>query len=878
MLSLTAFAQVSIGQHIPVRSEVGPEAMPKEVAPVKAPFKFQLAAIDYAKFDARQQTVKLKKGVSAKYKNAAKNRQTIQAAIDKVAEQGGGTVVIPAGQWETGRVELKSNVRLHLSDGAELHFSGLIRDYLPVVFTRDEGIEIYSLAACIYAHKAENIALTGRGKLIGASTDCEIYQNNKAKALNIEVITKNGEQPLAERVYDGVRNNQEVFLPKTIAPIDCKNVLIEGMTLEQGLYWNVVAQYCDGVIIRGVTVRSFGHGRTDGVDIESTRNALVEYCSLDCQDDCYTMKSGRGVDGVRVNRPTDGVVVRHCLALRGAGGIVCGTEVAGNVKNVYCHDCVFDGTDQAFRIKSLRPRGGGVQNLFVERVRANVLHYAMFCDMLGSIKWGGDLAKRFPDGKHAPAVNKYTPFFHDISVHDVVVEGCKELIHYIGQPERPVKNVFFGNAEVRCDKVGFVQDAAGFAMKDVRIVSDDNTLFIDGCQQVSVFGATNVSKHQPLQVVQRGVPSQYLYVEAIPEQPVKYDAVHPGRVWCDTDGKPIQAHGFQICEIDGTYYWYGENKADALLGTNRMFGGVRCYSSKDFYNWKDEGLILPPDEVDPLSPIHYTQKLERPHIIRNPRTGKFILWAKSQANDGYFAIFQADRFMGPYTFVRNLQPDGFGVGDFDMYVDPQTGKGYVWFERPHWELICAELTDDMTDVTEVFSEHFIGLKPPFTREAPAHFQLGDKHYVFTSGTTGYTSNPSEVCVFTNPHGAYCTLGDPHVGDSTASSFNSQITGVIRIPGKKNLWVALADRWEPFTTGSDFAKRTFVAKSRAYKNYQVQDRKAKGVEPTVLDRRYDLVDMAHAVYHAGYVMLPITFDAKGKPTIEWRDEWRLEDFE
>ena len=878
VLSASGMAQIATGQHIPVRSEVGPEAMPKEVAPVKAPFRFQLAAIDYAKFDARQQTVKLKKGVSDKYKNAAKNRQTIQAAIDQLTQQGGGTVVIPAGQWETGRVELKSNVRLHLSDGAELHFSGLIRDYLPVVFTRDEGIEIYSLAACIYAHKAENIALTGRGKLIGASTDCEIYQNNKAKALNIEVITKNGEQPLAERVYDGVQNNQEVFLPKTIAPIDCKNVLIEGMTLEQGLYWNVVAQYCDGVIIRGVTVRSFGHGRTDGVDIESTRNALVEYCSLDCQDDCYTMKSGRGVDGVRVNRPTDGVVVRHCLALRGAGGIVCGTEVAGNVKNVYCHDCVFDGTDQAFRVKSLRPRGGGVENLFVERVRANVLHYAMFCDMLGSIKWGGDLAKRFPDGKNAPQVNKYTPFFHDISVHDVVVEGCKELIHYIGQPERPVKNVFFGNAEVRCDKVGFVQDAAGFAMKDVRIVSDDNTLWIDGCNQVSVFGVTNTSKHQPLQVVQRDIPSQYVYVAAVPEHPVTYHSVRPGQVWCDTDGKPIQAHGFQICEIDGTYYWYGENKADALLGTTRMFGGVRCYSSKDFYNWKDEGLLLAPDEADPLSPIHYTQKLERPHIIRNPRTGKFILWAKSQADDGYFAIFQADRFKGPYTFVRNLQPEGYGVGDFDMYVDPQTGKGYVWFERPHWELICAELTDDMTDVTDTFSEHFIGLKPPFTREAPAHFQLGDKHYVFTSGTTGYTSNPSEVCVFTDPHGAYCTLGDLHVGDSTASSFNSQITGVIRIPGKKNLWVALADRWEPFTTGSDFAKRTFVAKSKAYKNYQVQDRKAKGVEPTVLDRRYDLVDMAHAVYHAGYVMLPITFDAKGMPTIHWRDEWRLEDFE
>ena len=878
MVSSLSMAQPITTEPIPTRNEVGPQAMPKEIAPIKAPFEFNLATINREKFDARQLTVKPKKGISSKYKNAAYNRRLIQTAIDELSGKGGGTVVIPAGQWETGRIELKSNVNLHLSDGAELHFSGMIKDYLPVVFTRDEGIEIYSLGACIYAHKAENIALTGRGKLVGASTDCEIYQNNKAKALNIEVITKNGEQPLEERIYDGIHNNGEVFLPKTIAPIDCQNVLIEGLTLEHGLYWNVVAQYCDGVIIRGVTVSSFGHGRTDGVDIESTRNALVEYCSLDCQDDCYTMKSGRGIDGVRVGRPTDRVIVRNCLALRGAGGIVCGTEVAGNVKNIYCHDCVFDGTDQAFRIKSLRPRGGGVENLFVERVRARVLHYAMFCDMLGSIKWGGDLAKRFPDGKNAPKVNNLTPYFHDISVHDVIIEGCKELIHYIGQPERPVKNVFFGNADVKCDKVGFLQDVAGFAMKDVNIKSADNTLFVDGCQQVSIFGARNVTSRQPLQVVQRGVPTKYLYIEDVPTVPVKYTSVRPGRVWLDTDGKPIQAHGFQVCYIDGTYYWYGENKADALLGTNRMFGGVRCYSSKDFYNWKDEGLILAPDETNPMSPIHYSQKLERPHIIRNPRTGKYILWAKNQANDGYFAIFQADRFMGPYTFVRNLQPDGFGVGDFDMYVDEQSGKGYVWFERPHWELICAELTDDMTDVTDTFSEHFIGLKPPYTREAPAVFKTDGRYYMFTSGTTGYTSNPSEVCVFTDPNGPYHTLGDPHVNDTTASSFNSQITGIIRIGGKKNLWVALADRWEPFTTNTDYARRTFVAKSKSYKNYKVQDRKPQDAVPAVIDRRYDLVDMAHAVYHAGYVMLPITFDKKGKPIIEWRDEWRLEDFE
>ena len=840
----------------PMREQVGPQVMPKEIAPITAPF--EMPQLKRPVFPSLTVTVKMpKKGLATK---------AIQQAIDQTAQRGGGTVTIPAGDWLTGRITLRSNINLHLAEGCRLHFSGQIADYQPVVFTRDEGIEIYSLGAFIYANGEHHIAVTGKGEIIGPSVDCEIYQQNKTYCLNIEKIV--GEQPLEARYYDGVKT-KEVFLPKTIAPINCTDVLIEGVTLQQGLYWNVVPQYCDSVIIRGVTVNSFGHGRTDGIDIDSSRDVLIEYCSLDCQDDCYTMKSGRGWDGLRVNRPTENVVVRHSLALRGAGGIVGGTEMAGFVKNVYTHDCVFDGTDQAFRVKSRRTRGGGIMNFFVERVRANVKYSAFYCDLLGETKWMGELAQRFPQ----PARTKYTPFFHDISVHDVVIEGCRELVNYVGQPELPVKNVFFGNATVTCQRVGRVQDVSGFAMKDVQIYSEDSVLTLDGCSVVNIFGMNNMQLKAPVKVVQTGEPSKYVSVQEVPMSPVTYHAIRPGAVWLDTEGKPIQAHGFQITSIDGTYYWYGENKADALLGTTRMFGGVRCYSSTDFYNWKDEGLILPPDTINPLSPIHYTQKLERPHIIHNPRTGKYVLWAKSQADDGYFAIFQADRFMGPYTFVRNLQPEGYGVGDFDMYVDEETGKGYVWFERPHWELICADLTDDFLDVTDVYSNHFVGQKPPFTREAPAHFVAHGKHYLFTSGTTGYTSNPSEVAEFEDYHGDYRILGDPHVGDSCASSFNSQITGVIKIPGK-DLWIALADRWEPHTTDTDFARRTFEAKKGAYANYQPQAQKPAGTVPQVVDRRYKLVDMAHAVYHAGYVFLPITFE-DGMPKIHWQDSWTLD---
>ena len=477
---------------IPTRQDVGPQAMTNEIAPISAPF--DMPQLQRPCIPDKRMTVKLSK--------KRINTRTIQEGIDKMSRQGGGVVEIPSGHWKTGRIELKSNVNLCLAEDAILEFSGLIEDYLPVVFTRDEGIEIYSLGACIYACDAENIAVTGRGRILGPSTDCEIYQNNASKALNIEIITHNGEMPLAERVFDGKHNGGEVFLPKTIAPINCKNVLIEGVTLDNGLYWNVVPQYCENVIIRGVSVNSFGHGRTDGIDVESSKNVLVEYCSLDCQDDTYTMKSGRGVDGLRVGRPTENVVVRYCLALRGAGGIVCGTEVAGGVRNVYCHDCVFDGTDQAFRIKTLRPRGGGVENLTIERVRANVKGAAFYCDMLGSMKWGGELARRLP----AREINQYTPDFHTIRIDNVIIDHCKQLVSALGLPERPLRNVLISRITANCEQFVTMRDVNAFVMQDASITATEAIASIDGCTGIMMLN-TMVNGIPPASFVYPGVSS-----------------------------------------------------------------------------------------------------------------------------------------------------------------------------------------------------------------------------------------------------------------------------------------------------------------------------------------------------------------------------------
>ncbi len=448
--------------------KAGPQFMPAEIEPIAAPF--DISGIKKPQFAERTATVRMNRnGLSTK---------AIQSAIDKLSAKGGGTVVIPAGNWQTGRIVLKSGVCLQLADGAMLSFSGDIKDYQPAVLTRNEGYDVMSLGAMIYANGAENIGLTGKGHIIGPPTECEMYQENR-KFLVVEEcvdITK----PIAERLCDGI-HGRPVLLPMMVAPVNSKNILIEGITIDQGLFWNIVPQYCDNVIIRGVTVNSAGHGRTDGIDIESTTNSLIEYCQLDCGDDCYTIKSGRGIDGVKTARPSVGCVIRHSVALRGGGGLVLGSETAASMWNIYMHDCIFDGTEQGIRIKTRRPRGGGAHDVWIERVVAkNIKWNGLTVDMLGSKKWVGDLANRFP----AREIGELTPDFRDIHIKDFAIHGCQRLIDVKALPERPLTNVLIENFEGEGKDFMRLQDVSGFVIKGGVVNTPSPSAVLDGCKSI----------------------------------------------------------------------------------------------------------------------------------------------------------------------------------------------------------------------------------------------------------------------------------------------------------------------------------------------------------------------------------------------------------
>ena len=355
------------------------------------------------------------------------------------------------------------------------------------------------------------------------------------------------------------------------------------------------------------------------------------------------------------------------------------------------------------------------------------------------------------------------------------------------------------------------------------------------------------------------------------KQAARYNSIRPGRVWLDTEGKRIQAHGGSLMFLDGAYYWYGENKEFTDPAKNIWHWGVRCYRSEDLYNWDDLGLIIPPRPDDPASSIHPSSMMDRPHIIYNRRTRKFVCWLKIMEKDGSQSetVLTAAALTGPYEMVReHLYPLNMSAGDFDLAVAPD-GKAYYYFERVHSETICADLTADYTDVTGYYSTHFPRKCPPFVREATAHFVRAHKHYLVTSGTTGYLPNPSELAVADTWHGPYRVLGDPHPGDASRTSYHSQISSVFRVPGKKDLYIACADRWMPGAMDVPYDLYAPAFEAAFDENSTEEERAAAS-------RILNSTPPART-READYVWLPFRFDGE-MGYLDWRDEWQIEEFE
>lgn len=346
-----------------------------------------------------------------------------------------------------------------------------------------------------------------------------------------------------------------------------------------------------------------------------------------------------------------------------------------------------------------------------------------------------------------------------------------------------------------------------------------------------------------------------------------YNCIHPGQVWLDTNGKPIQAHGAGVFYENGIYYWIGENK-EFTDGKNKKIWtwGIRMYASKDLCNWADCGLIVEPELKNKKSVLHPSRKMDRPHLLYNRTTKKYVLWLKFFDQKCHYTVLTADKLQGPYTIVKErLRPFGRKAGDFDLAVDEATGQGYLYCELDHTDVVAVKLNSAYTDVQGEPSYIYKGYKPPLSREGVTHMQYGGKHYIITSGMTGYIPNPSEVAVSDDWMTGYTVQGNPYVNDDSSASFNSQISGVFQIRGTEQ-YVAIADRWVP-----DYV----VTKERYEWLYRViRSNFDKSVKATIKEKialtKTPMVAAANTSL-ARYVWLPIRFDGD-RLMIEWRDNW------
>ena len=351
-------------------------------------------------------------------------------------------------------------------------------------------------------------------------------------------------------------------------------------------------------------------------------------------------------------------------------------------------------------------------------------------------------------------------------------------------------------------------------------------------------------------------------------------AVYPGKMWLDTKGKRIEAHGGALFYENDTYYWYGENK-EKTDGKNGIWTwGIKAYSSKDFYNWKDEGLIIPPVTDDIKSNLHPTKHVDRPRIIKCDATGKYVCWIKLSGEEACFVILQADKLLGPYQIVaENYYPLGSKVGDFDLIRDEESGKAYLYMDADHTAIICYELSANYLEVQKEVSRQYSGLNAPFCREAPALFERNGKKYMLTSGMSGYIPNQSDSAMAPTWTSVFKSTGDPHVDDASRASFNSQISKVFQVPGKKDLYVAIADRWVPEYMVD--AKRADLIMRGIATHYEPEKYQISKEEQVEL-MNSPMLDSANTSI-ADYVWLPLRF-VGDEVKIEWLDSWRLEDYE
>jgi len=393
----------------------------------------------------------------------------------KNAIEQGGKIIVPAGTFLTGPIRLKSNIEMHLDDGASIVFNDNFAD-CPAIKSRWEGVECYGYSPCIYGENLKDVSITGAGIIDG---------NGRAWWKEFKRRKASGQkQPESVRDKEFAKLNENTdlsdcggggigsffFRPQLIQFNNCSNVLLEGFTTRNSPFWNTHLLYCKKVIVKNVTFQNPQDGvNGDGLAIDSCDGVNVSDCTFDVNDDCCGFKSGIGKDGMRVNKPCQNVIVKNCKMLRGHGSIVMGSETAAGIRNIEITDCVFNGNDRGLRIKSRRGRAGTVENITLNNITMNGVGCPVAMHLFYECGAKPEEIAALSDRNPRP-ITGTTPCIRNIKITNVIADNAQTAAAFLlGLPERPIENILFENVKITMAKDGKpARPAMAFGVKEMQ--------------------------------------------------------------------------------------------------------------------------------------------------------------------------------------------------------------------------------------------------------------------------------------------------------------------------------------------------------------------------------------------------------------------------
>ena len=573
---------------------------------------------------------------------AAQNQKAINRVISLVSKKGGGKVIIPKGTWNTGAIELKSHVNLVLEEGATLHFAFEPKLY-PLVRTSWEGLACWNYSPCIYAYKATDIAITGKGTIDGGGNNDTFWQwNGNPRFGYKEGVTKESQKlgsrsKLLKMAEDGVPFDERKFgmgyglRPQLVNMVHCERILIKDVKMINSPFWVIHPLLSKNITLDGVYVWNEGPNG-DGCDPEACENVLIQNCVFHTGDDCIAIKSGRNNDGRLWNQPSKNIIIRNCKMEDGHGGVVIGSEISGGCENVYAENCVMDSPhlERILRIKTNNCRGGQVQNINMRNVVVGQCKEAV-------VKINLDYERK------EICYRGFEPIVNNVNVENVTCQKSDYGVLIIGRDS--LENVYDINIK-NCKFDGVVKEPVKITGK-TRNVKFDN-LVINGSLVLN-------KEDQPYKNY-----SEWLTYSEMKRVPHSY--------LLDFSSKPKWSYVMGI-EMEGmldTYEHYKEGN-NAILDYLKEYpakmidekGNITGYKYADFNldNVRTAKFILRMHNLFPTKGTEKALKTLFKQLQNQPRTKEGVYWHKAiYANQVWLdGIFMGLPFYCNYA-VQTMKP------------------------------------------------------------------------------------------------------------------------------------------------------------------------------------------------------------------------------